>query len=379
MAKQTTNSGLIAKLGDKLRKAHENHKGDDVKYDANGGLPSGIETGVAKLTSCKFGIYDKGDNKGQYYFMARGVVIEPTFVGKTPTAGLQTMIMEPMCETPTRSRKSVDDHLDFVYNEMRKLGVNMEDADPEHLEEMAEAITEAAPYFRFRTWQGAEATTGPYAGKKSRVQEVWNGMIAGYEPEGDGDGVEDETEEAPKPAPVKKTAPAAAVKPAPTQAPKKAGFTAPKVAPEPEPDEEEGAEAPDLDALAKAASGKGKSADLAQVELERLAVEAGHSEEAVGEAQNWAEVVELIRGGSTADAAEEEEPTSSDEDSAEDFVPEKEQVFAYYPVVNGKKAKKAVEVEVTAVDAKSKTATLKDLDNTKVSYKSVPWGDLEQA
>ena len=224
MAKQTANSGLIAKLGDKLRKAHENHKADDVKYDANGGLPAGIENGIAQLKTCKFGQYEKGDNKGEFYLMMTGIIVEPKAHEGVPVQGLRTSIMEPMCDTPTRSRKSVDDHVAFVYNEFKKLGADTADADPDNLEELAAAVQEAAPYFRFRTWKGSVATSGQYAGKESRTQEVWNGIVIGYEQEVSGE-VEDETEEAAKPAPAKKPAtPPPAPQAAPSAGPaKKAG------------------------------------------------------------------------------------------------------------------------------------------------------------
>ena len=65
MAK-TMKSSLARKLGEAGAKAVEQHKDDETKLGAGSRLPEGIEGGVARLVDCRFGQYEKGDNKGEF-------------------------------------------------------------------------------------------------------------------------------------------------------------------------------------------------------------------------------------------------------------------------------------------------------------------------
>ena len=154
MVKKTKAGGLVAALGSAGKKAFKNHRDDDVNFGAGGDLPEGIEAGVAQLVDCKFSKYEKGDNKGQYFFYAAGIVVSPETHNGMHIVGLRTSIMEPMCDTPNRSRKTVEEHIGWDQNEMKKLGVDLSENDIEDLEAIAGELKESKPHFRFRSWKG---------------------------------------------------------------------------------------------------------------------------------------------------------------------------------------------------------------------------------
>ena len=186
-------SSLARKLGEAGARAVEQHKDDETTLGAGSRLPEGIEGGVARLVDCRFGIYEKGDNKGEFFFIARGVVLRPLDHGGVSVQGMHTQIVEPMCSTPKRSRPTVDDHVDWVLNEMRKLGADTTELTIEDLEQTAADLKEAAPAFRFRTWKGDKQTSGPFKDREPRVNEQWEGVCE-YDEEEEED-VVDETKE----------------------------------------------------------------------------------------------------------------------------------------------------------------------------------------
>ncbi len=366
---KTGKSGLVAKLGDKLRKAHEAHKTDETQMDTGGSLPGGIEGGIAKLVDCKFDTYKKGDNQGQYYFYAAGVVVAPKDHDGVPIEGLRTSIMEPLCDTPNKTRATVEDHLAWILNEMRKLGIDTADIGFDQLEETAEALKLAQPTFRFRTWKGKKKVKGEagynekYDGPNApgpRVNEVWSGAVNFEQDETDTveDSTTDAVEEAPAPTP-------------PKAGPKAKG--GPKKA------------APDLsemtlEELAELA-GKEPAEPLtgeAQKLLLEKAVEAGHDKDAAEGAESWDAVIELINNPPAAEEAEAAEEAAAEE---VEWVPAKEDIYLYKPVdpKTKKPAAKGVEVEVSAVDEKAQRVDLIKLDNRKITYKGVAWDKLEAA
>lgn len=323
MAKQTSKSGLAGKLGDKGRKAVASHKDDDVDLGFGGELPPGIEGGIAQLTRCWFDQYKEGKNKGEYYFMAMGTVLEPkTFTNKETKEvinceGRQTKIGPiPLCDTTSQAGKTttLDDHMGRVLNEMRKLGVDTKEIGLDDLESTAEQLQTEAPIFKFRTWVGKATEQFP----NPSVNHDWKGTTS-Y----DGT-VSDEV--------VDSTA---------------GGETGE--------DAEDTAEAIDLNALGAAADAGDEEATI---KLSELCQAAGIDP---NEIDTWAEVVIQLAGGEAADAAQEST-----------FTPEKGQVYFYKPP----KAPKAIECEVTAVFAASSKVNLKNLDDGKTSYKSIAWGEL---
>lgn len=368
MAKQTVKSSLMSKLGSKLATAHEKHKNDETTFGGGGDLPEGIEGGVAQLTDCKFAQYAKGDMKGEYYFYAAGVVIEPKEVvvgGRSlRVEGLRTNIMEPLCDTPQRSRQNVEDHLGWIYNELRKLGVNTSEIGPDDLESVAEALKESKPHFRFRTWKGEASTQFP----NPRVNHEWRGVVSDYVADETSD-VEDDTTDEPaeevEPTPAPKTAAKPPSKPATaTKAPGKGKPTPPKgkersdSPPVEEPTDEQ---SDDLDELAEQADG---GDEAAQLKLSELATEAGIDDEDVSSAESFAAVVELIRA---AEGGETEEETESEQE----WMPAKSDIYLFQPAGS----KKPIECEVMAVFPDKQTVNLKSLDDGK-GYKSIGWDKL---
>jgi len=330
MPRSVGKSGLAGKLGATGRKAVTAHKADQTTYGAGADLPGGIEGGIAQLTECKFDKYKSGDNTGEYYFLAAGIVKQPAESSGVPIQGLRTQIMEPVCDTPTRSRPDVDAHLEWVLNEMRKLGVDTGGAGIDDLEDMAAAIKEEQPHFRFRTWQGQKQTEGPYAGREPLVNHDWRGACE-YQDDGDEqDDVVDKTD----------------------------GTDDDTVATDDVPTTVD-----DLDSLAKAADG---GDDDAQAQLANRATVLDIDHEAH---ESWTSVASAIveANGDTESGEEEDE-----DDGSED--PQKGEVYQFKPP----RARKAVECEVTAVFAGKQTCNLKNLADGKI-YKAVAWDKLLDA
>jgi len=340
MVRKTAKSGFAAVVGRKGgRDAFEAHKADETNYGSGGSLPAGIEGGVAQLVDCKFDTFKKGDNEGEYYFYAAGIVKEPKVHDRLPVEGLRTSIMEPVCDTPTRSRPDVDAHLDWIMNQLRMLGVSTEELSFDDLEDVVAALKEEQPHFRFRTWVGDKQTTGPFAGREPRVNEVWMG-ICDYEDE-DVDDVVDDTAE----------------------------------------DEEE-KQPPDEETDEKKDANKertlielGKAADVgdegAGEELLKVATEVGISEEGANDAATWVDLVTLIEAAGDSESTGKEEMEAEEEEA--DWVPEKTEVYYYKPP----RARKRVECEITGVFVDKKTCNLKSLDDGK-TFKAVAWDKLEE-
>lgn len=321
---------LADKLGQAGRKAVQEHRKDETVLDTGGDLPAGISGGVARLVMCKFDTYKEGDNKGKPYFMAAGVVVSPKEFDGQIIEGLRTQIgPEPLCDTPKSQgkRKTVGDRIAWVLNELRKLGVETEGVEIDDLDSIVEQLQEDGPHFRFRTWKGKATKQYP----DPRTQHVWNGLAEGYEGGDSTADVIDNTD---------------------------ASEEEVEVEEEEEASEEEevsleelGAAADDgdsdaIDQLTELA----ESLEIDHESLETYAMVA----EAIAEAQE---------GGEEEEEAEEEEEEESSEPLA------KGDVCHYKPP----KGRKLIECEVTSVLTKAQTYTLKNLDDNKTIYKSVPW------
>lgn len=260
MPRQTKKSGLFGKLGKRGREAFDSHKADTTSYGAGGDLPPGIEGGIAQLVDCRFDVYKKGEGlKGEYFFYAAGIVKSPKDHNGVRIEGLRTSIMEPVCDTPGRKREGVDDHIDWILNEFRKLGVDTGDASYDQLEDLAEAIKQTQPHFRFRTWQGQVTDQYP----NPRVNHEWRGLCEHAEDDG-ADDVVDDTEED-------------------------------------DADEDDAGGVDLADLAAKADDGD----ENAQIELGKLAEEAGIDAE---EIETWAEVADAISNPADDDDEDAEPP-----------------------------------------------------------------------
>jgi hypothetical protein len=334
MARQKKKSVLAGKMNE-IRKAHEQHKGDEVVLSGNVSLPGGIRNGIARLIDCRFGSYATGKYEGEPFFIARGVVLEPEKQGKIPVRGKHTQIgPEPLCQTESRyekARKSVDDHLAWIYNELRKLGVDTEGLDVDSLEEVAEALKQERPCFSFHTWQPDATKEQP----DPDVRSFWDGYCD-YEEDDEvlDDDVEDNTEEVEDNEELED-----------------------EDTPEDDPIGDD-----DLSSLGTLAE---EDDDDAQAKLNTLAEAAGIDPD---EYESWTDVADAL---SSSDSEEDEDENEKESEEEEAIVPEEGECYSFKPP----RARKAQECKVTGVFPRKKTCNLKSLDTEKV-YKGVFWDKL---
>ena len=336
MPSTKTKSKFAASMGKEGAQAVAKHRGDATNY-GNVDLPAGIEGGVAQLIDCRLSQIKPGKkNAGMWFFIAAGSVISPEQYNGIPTKGLRTQIMEVIGNTPTRSRKTVDEHIEWVLNEVRKFGVDTKKITINELETVLAALKKKKPKFRFRTWKGQKQTEGPYAGMEPMTQHSWNGLYTG------------ETE-APAP-PVQDDS----------------GPEEPEEPDVEDVEEEEGEEVNFLELGEQADAGD----EDALTALVDAAKEAGIDPED-DEYDTWMKLAEALDGAE----GEEEEGEEEEEEEEEEFEPpQKEEVFLYKPP----RKKKAIEVEVLAVNSKKKTVTVKNSETGKKLKGVIPWDKLQE-
>ena len=347
MAKKAKSS-LFAKHGTAAKKAFNRHKKDSTKLDSGGELPPNLE-GVARLTDIKFDKYKTGENEGEYYFLANGVCVAPDIFAGVKCKGKYTQIMEPMCDTPTRTRPDFDAHFEWVLNQLRLLGVETKELDPDDLEEVMAALKDSGIYFDFRTWQGKPTESFPNPG----INSVWKGINEEFVPDDGDDGVEDNTGDDDEDEEDEE---------------EEAEDAEDSSTEEDEDDSEGGSE---LDILAAAADDNDDR--KAQLKLTKLAKTHDIDPE---ELESWAAVVEAINEAETGGSEEEEAEEDEEEEDGEEedaYKPTKGDVCKYKPP----KSRKQVECEVTAISTGKETATLKSMADGKTLYKGVPWSKLE--
>lgn len=364
-------SQLFKKLEGRLKKAHEKAKVQDTVFDTSGDLPV-LENGVAQLTAAYLGEIAEGkQNEGAPYFYLAGVVVEPKEVNGIPVAGLRTSIMQTIADSPAGrggKKPTAELQLEWVYNELRKLGVITAEIDfPSGIDAALAGLVESAPFFRFRTWKGAPSAEYP----NPRVNHTWNGAIEYNSGDADaGAGVTDATAQADQ---------------------------ATDDAPPADEDPMDGADlAGDFDDLAKlvemADDADSPGQDKAQAKLRELALAAGKTDDDVDNADNWGDVMTMITEAAAEETPEEpaEEPepppaktkTKTPAKKTEvPWEPKKGEVYQYVPPGKNPKTKspfKAVEVDVTGVDKAKKTVTLLNMDDRKTKYGPVPWTELKR-
>ena len=385
MVMQKGRSGLASKLGARLQAGVQAHINDEVKFSNFGDLPGGISGGVAKLVECKITTIAEGkDHAGDYMFFARGVVVAPlTFTDPQGNVhhvqGKGTMISCPLYDTPERkSRQTVEDHIGWVMNEMRKLGgQDIIEAAGGDLERAAEILKGAGIYFKFRTWQGKPSKEYP----EPRVNHDWEGGIEYTEEDPDpAAAVEDNTPAQPaKPA---QPAARAAAKPhangakPPAALPSASSLRKPAAPPPPPPAEEFNEFAVPTPAELKALVAKaGKGDGPSEQRLMELAQTAGYSEQEALDATDWNAVAEMIRNPKpTNEDQQGDEPAAGDDAPAG---PNDGDVVQYRPYDKRTKgqSKKPIEVEVISVDHDAGTALVKALAND-TEYPDVPLTEL---
>lgn len=344
MPKSKTSSSILSKLGPAGKKAFSSHRSDETDYGSGGSLPAGIDDGIAQLVDCDVRLYKTGKLQGKPFFYAAGSIVHPKATESGyPLEGKRTSIMEPLCDTPESKgkRKTLSDHMAWVLNELRKLGLDTKEVDYDTLEAAMASLVEEGVTFAFRTWKGSATPQFP----DPQVQETWEGAVD-YETE-ETEEVEDSSEEEEEPEAEEEE-----------ETEEEAEEEAEE---EPEAEEEDG---DDILALGQAADAEDEEA---AAKLEQLALAAGYEQSAIDEAESWVAIAEslLAEGGAT-----EEEGDATGEDP--DWEPQKEDVYLY----KAKGKRKATEHEVTAVFPGKKTVNLRNLDDGKI-FKGVPWDKLE--
>jgi hypothetical protein len=335
---QSGKSPLAGKLASSLKAHAKDETTVGMDFTA---LPPGIIGGIAKLVEAKLGAYAKGANQGQPFLYLAGVVVSPEEVsvvrrvwqdGKVvnlpvqmvPVKGLRTSQTLPLCDTRNAAGETTDhdEHVANALNELRKLGgdeCTAEVNDEASLEALLEGLKRAGIYFKFNA--SSSPPTAQYPNE--RTWENWRGATD-QTSEVNTDGVADTTGNSPD---------------------------------EPAQAEEEGGT--DLSALAEQADG---GDEAAQTELTKQALAAGMTQDDIDNLASWADLVEQIK------ISQSEKP---DESEAPPWVPQKGELYDHkFP-----KAKKAEQVEITAVFAGAKTVNVKRSSDDKV-FKGIPWDAL---
>jgi hypothetical protein len=340
-------------------------------------LPPGIHNGVAQLKTCEIGEYSpKTKQPGQPYVMMMGVIMEPESVffdgQEVNVKSLQTRQIFPLGWTKNSKNETTDaeTNISRTLNEFRKLGYDTAGADDtDAVIAAVEWLEENQPFFRFSTTPRYDQVVKD---KVTGSWERWNGNrgLENYTPPEPND-VEDNTAES-KPAAVNRVAghgkagangkPADAGSPAPAKAARGKAAKVPE--PEPEPDEVQYSDQEDLDELAKRAD---KGDGDAQDRIGEIAREAGVFDEA-DQARTWTMAVGIIKKAGAAG-------TEGDEGNT----PKKGEVWMYADTdpKNPKKRVKAVEAEVTMVNARQGTCHLRCVGNPKQTWLDIPFDELE--
>ena len=337
MPAQSGKSAFASRVGKDAVEAFEAHKDDEVKFSGGASLPPGIEAGVAELVDCRIGQYKDGPYKGKDFFIAAAVVKEPREHNGQVIAGQRTQIGPmPICQTTTKKGvvTSVKDNYNKVMNEAKKLGLSGDVLHPANIENGFSALLKAKVHTRFRTWQGKATAEYP----NPQVNHDWrgvcqyNGQVTDGVQDNSGSSEESPTDETPT-------------------------------------DEE----VPDLASLVETADGDDEEQAIqARTKLTELAIAAGKSQSWVeDDAKDWQEVADAIEAG------------QSDNDEGGNDSPEweakKGEVCLYKPFDKKakKKAKKAINCEITSVNKQKETVSLLSLVDRKTKYDNVPFSDLE--
>jgi hypothetical protein len=241
----------------------------------------------------------------------------------------------PLCDTPDRKRKTADENIAEMCNELRMLmgGQPVVAKNRAGLEALMEALVAAEPLFKFRTWKGPKQTTGQYAGREPRVNHVWGGRIADDAAVSVSEDVVDES-------------------------------TASAELPEEPPDEgpEDAAGAGEGQSLQELATAADNGDPDAMDELAAVAKEAGVDH---NEYQSWQEVADLL------EPSEAEEEQKDDEQEEGEWEPQVGDSYLYRPF----RAKKDVAAEVQTVNKAKQTVTLKLADGRV--FKGIAWDKLK--
>ncbi len=340
----------------KMRDAYEKGRGEETTVQRFGDLPPGITGGIARLHSAVFQKYATGDNKGQYFFMAQAIVLEPVEVfdkkgNKLSIKGLRTKVGPlPMCKTKNRSNEvtSEDENVARVLNELRKLGVDTENTEPEDIPQVVADLVEEHPCIKFDTW--ARTPTEKYP--DPIINHNWLGLTDDVVADDDEDDEDEDNSETGKKLKEKE-------KP---NKPKKKPIH--KV---------------DLKKLADQADNGDEDAQRKIVDLAEVV---GYTEEDCLAAPSWGDVVKMIAKpkkdeGDEDDTEDDEEGGEGDEEDTEgDEKPIVGDVYNFTPVdeATGKPGK-MMKVKVVNIDEVKETCSVKTVKGDKL-MKNIDWDRL---
>lgn len=319
-----------------VRKSFDERKSEEIHMEIRGGsLPAGIEGGVARVKNLKVDVVAVGrQNAGKPYYLVEGTVVSPEEFEGMKIEGSSFPINEPLYDTQTRSRKSVQDHVDWMLWTLQELGVSTDEVDFSEIEDgslFSQLMEGEEMFFKFRTWKGQKQTVGQFAGREPQVRVEF---VSGVEEPG-GSSREVSVEEG--------------------------GST------EADTNYAVGILSGDLEALGKAADA---GDDAAIDRLTEEALKAGLSQKDVDDAKHYSDIVPAIQSA----GAPEPEPQKDDEEDNDDgeWIPQKGENYYFKPP----KAKSRFFVEIMTVNKSERTVTAKKDDDGRI-YKSVSWDKLE--
>jgi hypothetical protein len=396
----TQQSGLLAKLlGQRGEAAFEKFKTDEVPVVGGGNLPAGI-SGVAQLKTIRIAkVIDGKPDAGKPFFYAAGIVIDPPIFtdslgNKHHIKGARTSITKVLKDNPTTlsKQKTVEECLQWVIGQLQLLiGPNeISKIKFSQIEWFCSQIQAKKPYFNFSTFMPSDDQAGALKlkpgekPKEPRVIQVWKGVCEWEEGVKDPSiGVEDATVNAPSHPAVngasKSTSATPATKVTQPSKPVDTKLKAPTVPTITVGSADQFNEDDTIESLlAKANDG---DAD-AKNDLQDRAKKAGHSEEDVNAAETWEQVVELINSPKTNEVV----PDTTEATGLPEPHVEKEEpslVIAVGSMCNYKPYSKAMSKYLDAVpcaieeiDKTKEMVTIRNYDDGKTKYRSVPFTKL---
>ena len=346
--------GLMAKLGNRVQQAHAKAKDKDTDFGNLGDLPPGINGGVAQVVDAKIDVVKEGKkHAGEFYYYIGAVVVTPkTFTddkGVTSICeGMRTMITGPLHDTPERTgeRKTFEQHWDNMLNELRKLGVDTKTMKPDDIDGVMESLRTIKPLTRFRTWMGKATPAFP----TPRVNHEWGGLASDFSGAADQIGAVDDNS------------------------------TDDTSAADQSNDDQQAADSSDLadgtpadvedyEALGAQAD---SDDDAAQTRILELCAEVGITEAQIKAAPDYAALAALVaekKGGGDTPA----EPEGWKVGDTCKYAPKDPKDK------KGVKRLKKVDCSVLEINGDGTEVTLKNLDDTKIKYKSVSVNEIEPA
>lgn len=375
MPAQTGKSKFFDIVGPRGRAIFNELRGKEVEVPSAMRLPPGIDNGIAKLSRIEYGTVEKeGPHKGKTYWRAVGIVVEPKVTvdprngQQVQIFGAQTSVMGPLYATPERtgekSRKTEKDHIDFFLNQLKLLGIDMTQVDPD---DAVAILNKQQPHFRFRTWYQPKRKKGdprynptydsPEA-PEPRVNEEWSKSCeySDHATNGEDLGGFIDGGAAASSVPAVDAAmaePDAGYEEANAEASAEAGV--------------DGGET-DWDALAAVADdAEAEGMQDAVNQINQAMLDAGFTAKQVEKYDSWTDAVEALKEKMGAD---EPEPAASES-------VEVGQVYKYQPLdPKTKKLGKAIDVEVSKVNVKARTADVFSLDDKKRKWAGVSFDRL---